>query len=157
MYFAGLNDWNHSLQTKISNSYLVLTWNCSVYRPSYLHYSCVTWAAWCLKSRANQSLVQHLVDPNLIENIKTRHYWTVGRVIYQWSVDSRHKETVIWKAPPLHEVIMMDQVDLPYVCSWLWHFINVSHYRDAMWQYNTVKPVYNDHLIGYFFAFWRAT
>ena len=31
-----------------------------------------------------------------------------------------------------------------------------AYIRIRIWS-NTVKPVYNDHLIGYFFAFWSSS
>ena len=101
--------------------------------PSFHYSDVIMIACWAVCSGANQRNHQSSASPSFV------------RKIYRWPVDSPRKWPVMQKMFPFDDVTMIPHLGrlLPLPLQ-SWHG-----------NANTVKPVYNDHLMGYFSAFWN--
>ena len=87
------------------------------------------WASWLLKSLTTQLFVQQIVQANREENIKAAHYWPSVWGIHQWLVDSLHKEPVMFKSCPHHDIIM-----IPFLPTALQNSCNPRSLRNCQCQ-----------------------
>ena len=73
---------------------------------SILRYTDVTWAPWCLTSRAITLSGHMFVAAYFKVNINAPHYCSFVRGIHQWLVDSPQKGPVMQKLFPCHDIII---------------------------------------------------
>ena len=72
------------------------------------HYSDVKWASIHLNSPASQEFVlKQFIQAHTKGNLKAIHHWPCVRGIYQWLVDSSHKDLVLQKSFSCHELMMI--------------------------------------------------
>ena len=111
-----------------------------------------------LHERHGDSSTQQLVRANSKDNQNLRITGLFLKGIHWSRVYSSHKGPVMWKAFLFYSVIVsaIHSVYRPYLCSHRWLF-NRAPIMECLDQ-STVKPVYNDHIMGYFFsAFWSSS
>ena len=74
-----------------------------------VHNSGITSSSWHLKSHSTKLFVQQVVQPsnNNNKNNKAHHHLPFVWGILQWTMDCTHKEPVMWKTFPCHDVVMI--------------------------------------------------
>ena len=102
------------------------------------HYSDVTWTPSCLNSPATYLFVQNLFQANIIELIKTPHYWSSVLGIHWSPVDSPHKWPIMQKVLACYDIIRLHKT---------WGANHRDHFVYAPSQWETTLQC-NASLIG---------
>ena len=116
-----------------NEDYVLIIWDIIVLRLD--HRIEVTWKLWRLKSLTNKLFVQQFVLANIKRNIKVPRFWSFVWGIHMWSMDSSRTRQEMRKVFPMHDVIIIQELEAVDPCYYTRVGIALWPELWYVWQY----------------------